>query len=203
MNWVERMHRWTIELLLLIGVYFIVSPFIRFPGNIFCSIFIAHTLSALLNGHLFALLAHDLFWFSFYKDRRPFINYIEKIRARLQQKTPSCVCGVLFFGSLVRGNFRDSSDLDIRYISNDGVWNSLCTANWVFLERVHALFAGFPIDIYMFRNIDELKKKINLNNEKPVSVYYHGGKLCRMLPDTVSFENFKQNFLSSSMGNDC
>lgn len=203
MNWIERLHRWTIEFLLLLGTYFIISAFIGYPANGLWSIFIAHTLNALLNGHIFALLAHDLFWFSFYKDRKSFIYYIEKIRARLQRKSPSCICDVLIFGSLVRGNFRDSSDLDIRYISNEGIWNSLCTANWVFFERVHALLAGFPIDIYMFRNRDEMQKKMDLNNEKPACVYYHGNKLRQMLPDTVSFENFKRIFLSSIMGNDC
>ena len=201
MNWIERLHRWTIELLLFLGVYFILSAFIRFPANIFWSVLIAHTLIALLNGHLFALFAHDLFWFSFYKDRKSFINYIEKIRARLQRKAPSCVCGVFFFGSLVRGEFRDSSDLDIRYISKDGFWNSLCTANLVFLERVQAVFAGFPIDIYMFRDRDEMEKKIDFKNEQPVCIYHHGNKLQRLLPDTESFENFKRMFLSSSTKN--
>ena len=202
MNWVERLHRWTIELLLLIGSYFIISAFVRFPANGLWSIFIAHTLSALLNGHPFALFAHDLFWFSFYKDRKSFINYIEKIRSRLLRKTPSCVCGVLFFGSLVRGNFRDSSDLDIRYISNDGFWNSWCTANWVFLERVHAMLAGFPIDIYMFQSGDEIRKKMDVNNEKPVCICFHGSKIHRLLPDTETFENFKRMFLSSCIKND-
>lgn len=202
MNWIERLHRWTIEFLLFLGTYFVISAFIRYPANALWSVFVAHTLSALLNGHIFALFAHDLFWFSFYKDRKSFIYYIENIRGRLQRKNPSCVCDVLIFGSLVRGNFKASSDLDIRYIANDGIWNALCTASWVFFERVHALLAGFPIDIYMFRNRDEMEKKIDFKNEKPVCVYYHGSKLRRMMPDTVSFENFKLIFLSSSMGSD-
>jgi predicted nucleotidyltransferase len=200
MNWAERCHRWLLELVFFSFTYLIVSSSAGYPVGIICSFLIAHTISALLNGHLFALLSHDLFWFSLYKDKSKFISYIDGIRSRMQQKNPRFICGTVFFGSLVRGIFRDSSDLDIRIIAENGFWNAFRAANLVFLERVRAFFTGFPIDIYMIRNKDELYRKMDVKNETPVCVYRYGDKLRQLMPEFKSFDSFKSTFLSSDEG---
>lgn len=194
MNWIERLHRWTVELLLLLCVYLSLSAFHGQSVRILLSLIIAHTLIVLVNGHLFAMFAHDLFWFSLYKDRQKFFSYVEGIRGRLKRDKPQCLSGVVFFGSLVRGSFRDSSDLDIRFISKNGFWNAMGAAHRVFLERVRAVLAGFPIDIYMIRNKDELIDKIDVLNEIPVCLYRCGPELGKMMQEVKSFENFKGDF---------
>ena len=108
---------------------------------------------------------------------------------------PRFICGAVFYGSLVRGIFRDSSDLDIRIISEDGFWNAFRAANLVFLERARAFFTGFPIDIYMIRDKEELYKKMDVKNETPVCVYHYGNKLSQVLAEIKSFDNFKSTFL--------
>ena len=200
MNWAERFHRWLLELLFFSCTYFIIFPSAAYPAGIIYSFLIAHTISALLNGHPFALLAHDLFWFSLYKDRSKFFSYIDGIRSRMQQKNPRFICGAVFFGSLVRGVFRDSSDLDIRIISEDGFWKAFRAANLVFLERVRAFATGFPIDIYMVRTKEELYRKMDVKNETPVCVYRYGNKLSHVIPELKSFDSFKSTFLSSDKG---
>jgi hypothetical protein len=197
MNWIERLHRWIIELLLFLCVYVIISNSLGNNDSVVLSFIIAHTLNALVNGHLFAMFAHDLFWFSFYKDRKNFFSYIEGIRARLQRKVPKSICGVVFFGSLARGVFRDSSDLDIRFISENGFWNSFWTAHWVFLERVRALLSGFPIDTYMIRSKDELRDKMDVKNETPICLYRYGNKLNQVVPETKSIDAFSETFFAT------
>lgn len=197
MNWTERCHRWLLELLFFSCTYLILSSSAGYPTGIICSFLIAHTISALMNGHPFALLSHDLFWFSLYKDKAKFFSYVDSIRSRMQQMNPRFIYGAVFFGSLVRGIFRDSSDLDIRIISENGFWNAFRAANLVFLERARAFFTGFPIDIYMIRSKDELYRKMDVKNETPVCVYRYGNTLSRVLPEIKSFESFKNTFFSN------
>ena len=198
MNWAERCHRWSLELLFFLCTYFIISPYAGYPTAIISSFLIAHTICAFINGHPFAFFAHDLFWFSLYKDKAGFFAYIDGIRSRMQKKTPRYICGAVFFGSLVRGIFRDSSDLDIRIISENGFWNAFWAANWVFLERARAFVTGFPIDIYMVRSKDELYSKMDVENEIPVCVYRYGNKFSQVLPEIKSFDSFKRAFLSDN-----
>ena len=194
MNAIERLHRWTIELLLFLCAFFGLSAFFENPVSIVFSFILAHSVNVLMNGHLFAMFAHDLFWFSLYKDRQKFFSYVEEIRNRLQRKAPKCICGAIFFGSLVRGAFRDSSDLDIRFISENGFWNAIGAAHRVFLERVRAVLVGFPIDIYMIRNRDELIKKMDVINETPVCLYHSSAKLDQIVPEIKSFDRFTKDF---------
>lgn len=197
MNWVELTHRWLLELTVFVPLLIYFQTEYTFSYAAILAFAISHTCSAIFNGHLFAMLAHDLFWLSLYKDRRRFFDYIDQSRIRLEKKAPEYMAGAIFFGSICRGVFRDTSDLDIRYIANDGVWNSFRTAHLVFLERLNALFSGYPLDAYMFISKSEIGKKMDLVNESPVAIYLHGGKVKSILPNTQPFEKFRDTFLSA------
>ena len=195
MNWSERLHRWTLELLIFLVTWALFLVFLS-PGLAAALGFaVAHTISAVCNGHVFAMLTHDLFWFSPYKNRDKFINYVSTIADRLARKKPRTVCGVVFFGSLSRGVFRESSDLDLRVIAADGFWNALGAAHLVFLERLRASFAGFPLDIYMFHAGTEVNSKMDVANEVPVCLYRNGVTLDGVMPNLISFPDFKTEFL--------
>jgi len=198
MNWVERLHRWGLELLIFLAIYALIGGLAAGNGRLAAALLAAHTLNAIINGHLFAMLTHDLFWFSRYRNRADFLRYMETMRGRLQAQAPPYVSGGVFFGSIARGVFRTSSDLDIRFIPADGLWNALRAAHLVFGERFRALLAGFPIDIYMFRSEAEVRKKMDVANELPVCVYRCGTKLEQILPETVSFETFRERFAAGA-----
>jgi predicted nucleotidyltransferase len=194
MNWVERFHRWSIELAVFLLLCLPLSLFFSTATVIVAAILITHTLNTVINGHLFAMFAHDLFWFSLYKERSNFMKYIENIRTRMERKDPRYATGVVFFGSLARGVFRDTSDLDIRFIAADGFWNAFRTAHLVFTERFLAMLSGFPIDAYMFRTGTEIRRKMDVIHEHPVVLYRHGEKLGKILPECTSFDDFKTVF---------
>jgi hypothetical protein len=73
MNNVERIHRIFVEIVFFIPIYFVLLD-IDIHKRILLSIVIAHTLSCVFNGHLFAMMAHDLFWFGLYKKKVSFLN---------------------------------------------------------------------------------------------------------------------------------
>lgn len=165
MNGIERFHRLLLELIAALLAYAGLGS-LPLPWRAALSLIVAHTASMVFNGHLFALFKHDLYWFGFYHRLPDFVDYIEGIQRRL---TP--VGGLeraIIFGSLTRGEFTDTSDLDLRLISGAGPANAFMVANVVWLERLRALFAGFPIDIYMFRSDEELEAKMNLEAEQPI-----------------------------------
>lgn len=177
MNRVEILHRFLLEALAL-GVVFLLLPAgLVSVAIVLASLFVAHTLSAIFNGHPFAVLAHDAGVHSvcYYREPRRFLAYVEGMQVRTAALSPEYLDGALIFGSIVRGVFRETSDLDIRYIARPGAWNAFRTAQLVFMERLRATLRGFPMDIYMFRDAAETRSKMNVDEEPPVILYSRAG----------------------------
>ena len=195
LNPIELFHRWVLEAAVFLPLYLWLSISRSAFVAAGLAFLVSHTFSALFNGHLWAMLAHDLFWVSLYTKRRPFFDYVNEMRIRLVNKDPRYVAGAVFFGSLTRGDFRTTTDLDIRFVAQDGFWNGFRTAQIVFAERLRALFHGFPLDTYMFQSEAEIRKKMDVENEHPVAVYRYGEKISRILPETREFNEFRDLFL--------
>jgi predicted nucleotidyltransferase len=139
------------------------------------------------------MMAHDLFWFGLYKKKSKFLEYIDSMYERLNLYKPSYVDGVIFFGSLARGIFRETSDLDVRFIAKKGFMNGIKASHLVFQERLRAFFYGFPIDAYMFLTEKEVREKMDVINEYPVCMLSTDGTLRKMFPELQSYKNFKKN----------
>lgn len=197
MNWIERFYRVGSELIVM-GVVFFLLPEFSVAAKWVVVIVISHTLMLFFNGHVIALCVHDLFWFSFYKEKSRFLEYMKEMRARLARKAPSYLEGAYFWGSLTRGNFKPTSDLDIRFIPKKGFWNSFRTAHLVAIERWHALWAGFPLDAYMFRTWEETASKMDVKKEPAVCLYKKNtqAKFGNSVADT--FDSFVEKFRKES-----
>jgi len=176
MNRVELLHRFTLEVLFFLAALWLLQGIEGIWLWMSAAFIVAHTLNCILNGHLFAVFAHDVHWFSLYKDPDRFVAYIEGMQARLVRKAPAYIDDALIFGSIVRGVFRETSDLDIRYIAAPGLWHGLCAAHFVFIERLRALLAGYPIDVYMFLDDEETRRKMKTGSEPPISIYNRRGQ---------------------------
>jgi len=197
MNNVEIIHRIFIEILFFISI-FIVLLNVDMNQRIILSIVIAHTFSFVFNGHLYAMMTHDLFWFGLYKKKNKFLEYVDNMYKRLNSYQPEYVEGVVFFGSLARGIFREASDLDVRFIAKKGFMNGFKSSHLVFKERLRAFFYGFPIDAYMFRTEKEVREKMDLVNEYPVCMLSTSSSLGKMFPELQSYRNFKKIINSSN-----
>jgi len=191
MNNIERMHRLFLEFLCFIPIFLMMKN-LDFQHAVLIALVLAHSASFLFNGHVFAMMTHDLFWFSPYKDKKKFLRYLDDMYQRMNALQPDYLEGVVFFGSLARGVFRETSDLDVRFISKPGLWNGFKASHLVFQERFRALLAGFPIDTYMFACESEVREKMDVVNEHPISLYASNGNLKNILPETQSFQKFKE-----------
>ncbi|WP_096360710.1 PssD/Cps14F family polysaccharide biosynthesis glycosyltransferase [Sulfuricaulis limicola] len=193
MNWVERLHRFSLEALLVLSLVWLFG-LVGGGGGVWVAAFLtAHTLSAIFNGHPFAVLVHDagVRGVCFYRDRDRFFRYVEGMQTRLVRDRPTSLAGALVFGSIVRGIFRSTSDLDARYIAMPGFWNAFRVAHRVFLERLRAALNGFPMDIYMFRDARETAAKMNVSKEPPLVLYSHGSRTMESFGGAVSLGQVK------------
>lgn len=195
MNIIELLHRWTLEALVFVPALFLLLQALPPTSAAMAAFLVSHSFSATFNGHPFALLAHDLFWLQLYDTRPVFFTYIDEMRIRLEKKNPNYLAGAVFFGSLSRGKFKKTSDLDIRFIPKPGFFNRIRCAHLVFQERIHACLSGFPLDIYMFLTGPEVRKKMDVSSEQPVALILSGDYAVKMLPELRTFEEFQKVFL--------
>ena len=114
---------------------------------------ISHTLNMLLNGHFFAL-GRFLGFTKISADR--YFDYIHKMKIRWDKR--NCVKLVLIYGSLSREKITETSDLDVRVLCKENIWNIIECCFWIFIERSIGLFSRFPIDIYLETNPSGLKR---------------------------------------------
>lgn len=193
MNWVERLHRFVLEAVLIAPLAWLFGFFGAGIWAWIAAFLVGHTLSGVFNGHPFAVLVHDAGVRSVchYRDRDRFLGYVEGVQARLERDRLDYLAGALVFGGIVRGVFRPTSDLDARYIAMPGFWNALRTSHLVFLERLRATLKGFPMDIYMFRDARETSAKMNVVSEPPLALYSRGNRMAEAFGRVLSLDEMK------------
>jgi len=193
MNWMERLHRFALEALLIVLLAWLFGMLGDGMWVWIAAFLAAHTMSAIFNGHPFAVLVHDagVRGVCYYRDRDRFLGYVEDMQARLERDRPIYLAGALVFGSIVRGVFRPTSDLDARYIPMPGAWNALRTAHLVFVERLRSTLKGFPMDIYMFRDARETAAKMNVSGELPLALYSRGSLVAEKFGKVMSMDDVK------------
>lgn len=171
MNKIELMHRLAIELLLVLlsgGLLWAVAHSIWW---VLLALPAAHFAMVFLNGHLFSLLKHDLFWFGLYKDMESFGRYVDGLQRRCYAIRNPGIARMEVYGSLTRGKFNEASDLDVRFISKPGFGNAWKSCGTLWKERLIALFRGFPIDAYMFLSQAETERKMKTKEESVIILF--------------------------------
>lgn len=174
MNAVERAHRFALEAAFALASWLALSAVAAPSLRLAAALALGHTASMVFNGHLFALIKHDLYWFGFYRRWEDFAAYVDALQERLVRGRHPGLERAEVYGSLTRGRFGDASDLDLRFMARPGLRAGLAVAHLVWRERLRALFAGFPLDLYMFRSDTERARKLDLARERPVVLYASG-----------------------------
>jgi predicted nucleotidyltransferase len=125
------------------------------PGLWAGSLLIAHTVNWVLNGNWWAGM---LFTFPGLRNRgdRATCDYLNRMARRLQGD-PS-VSGVMIFGSVSRGMWHERSDLDLRLLRRPGLRNGIAGVLILMRERLIALLARQPLDIYLADDLPFLRR---------------------------------------------
>ncbi len=185
----ERLYKVLFECIFFVAYFFLLSlTGVAIYKRVFFAFCLSHTTNWIFNGHLFVLGRYLGFTRS---EARAFIEYPRNIKARLLRK--KSIDAVAFFGSLSRGNFSSSSDLDIRIIPRQGIANGLIASFWAFVERTRALFHRYPLDLYVIRTSDSLQK-IN-RDEYPIVLFDRVGFFSKHYTNFFNYEDFLVRFI--------
>ncbi len=113
--------------------------------NILLSFLIGHTLNWIINGNLFTLLIHRLLFFKINKNS--LFEYLYTLENKLQQK--DWILYAASFGSICRGELKDSSDIDVSVVRKPGLKNALKAIAFSIKEKKYADLIGIPLEIYI------------------------------------------------------
>lgn len=158
----EKIFKILIDLVLIIIISILLSNLTNLYVALLLSVFIAHTINWIVNGHIFALFKT----FGLVKtEPEKFIQYINYLKYKSSNE--NSVIFVATFGSLSRDELNENSDLDIRIVRKKGLINGINACLFTMIERSNAFFNKFPLDIYLLDNFDGLNKL----KEDPVLIY--------------------------------
>jgi len=188
MDWRERAFKLILDAALagaLVGA--------RMP--IWAAVPAAHTLNMALNGHLLAMWRH-MGRGATSPDR--FLAHVQGIHSRLA--AADFLQGAAAYGSLSRGSFRPTSDLDMRVFPKPGLLAWARAATWNLVERARALVLSFPLDLYAFE-LSHIDLKMRAD-EPPIILLDRSGEVARHYPDHVAFHAFEAVYADTLLRRD-
>jgi hypothetical protein len=153
MDVTERCFKITIDIVLTVGFAAALSSWVDLPAVLIAAWLVAHTLNFFFNAHLWVLLKHyGLMSNSFER----YQGYVIAFQKRVQREMSIDRAGI--YGSLSRDQWSPTSDLDVRLVRKAGCMNGIRACWFVMGERSRALFAKFPLDVYVLDNACSLAK---------------------------------------------
>ena len=157
--------------------------------NILIAALGARTLSYLLNDHFWGGL---LVSFPFVKNcgKTKICQYLIESEKRLSKASSIHACTV--YGSIVRGEFHDKSDLDVRYIRKSGIINAIGAASFAARERLIAFFSMIPLDSFV-GDTEQFLDKMR-DDEPPIIIKDSTGSMAKRYSTYARLDLFIKTF---------
>lgn len=124
---------------------------------------LAHTLNFLFNGQLFGVLKH---YGGVRRSWQQFDREVQDLRGRLALRTDIVYAAA--YGSLARGKWSPTSDLDVRVVRAPGLASAWRVSWWALSERTRALLHRFPLDLLVLDDCAGLER---MAEKEPVVLY--------------------------------
>lgn len=149
------MATWTTSLILVILFVpmALFSIWLPIAISILTGILVAHTVNFLLIGHFWALLKH----FDIGHNSHEAFDRVLQQLTRAIRNEPS-IQEAYVYGSVVRGEWSEHSDQDIRVIRRRGMFSALTSCWFVAKERSRALARKIPLDLYVLNDMKLLDR---------------------------------------------
>jgi predicted nucleotidyltransferase len=167
--------------------YFGFASYLDSNIDLLVSIISGHTLNWIINGNLYVIFVHRLLITKLSKN--DLFDYLGLLRSRLAN-----VDWVLYsasFGSICRGELKDSSDLDVSIVRQSGFKNAIKSIWFVVREKKFADFKRIPLEIYIS---DRPENSINRFKAEtcPVILYDKGDILKKYYDKTMNLEEARE-----------
>jgi predicted nucleotidyltransferase len=168
MDATERWFKIALDILLTALLGILLSVWFHWYVAWLVALVIAHSLNFLFNAQLWGLLKH----FNLVRtSRTEFDEYLERLSERIRAE-PS-IQWAAAYGSLVRGEWKETSDLDVRLVRKPGLWNGLRACWFSLSERTRALVSKFPLDLFVLDDPGMLT--LMRDDEPPLDLLAPGG----------------------------
>lgn len=176
MNWREATLKVALTviptaILIMLGVHYVLA------------FIIAHTLNFAFNGQLFAMYTH---MGATHVSRQHFLETTKQFAQVCATK--SYLNAAIAYGSLSRGCFKSTSDIDMRLIPRNGEWNWWKSVLFAFRLRIISFLRGYPLDLYVYAP-DVVTKRMR-SDELPVMLFERDKYMCPWYPDRVELNEF-------------
>lgn len=182
-NWREIVIRYSIDAILMA----IMIPLGIHWASAF---FIAHSINFALNGQLFAMYTH---MGATGVKAEKFLHDTILLSKKVQKH--EFVRASIAYGSLSRGCYKKTSDIDIRLIpAESGWWRTALYAVWL---RTWAFFVHYPLDMYCY-DPEVVVKKMR-SDELPIMVNERDKCMMKWYPERVEFDDFIKIFTEKNI----
>lgn len=156
------------------------------------ALLIAHTLNFTFNGQLFAMFTH---MGATGVPARKFLDYTVKLSDECRDK--DFLRAAIAYGSLSRGCYKSTSDIDLRLIPQPGELNWWKTALWAFWLRTKAFIDRYPLDMYVY-DPDVVIKRMR-TDELPIMLDEKNGSMKKYYPERVEMDEFVRVFTEKNL----
>lgn len=156
---------WSGFLLLVKALHYSLTPSVVISGLV-----ITHSVNWLLSGQFWVVMTY-LGYQTTPGEVRAYLHHLAD-----QCRNTAFIRDALLYGSIARGMFKASSDIDVRILPGKGRLSLLKAALFTTFLRAQSFRKGIPLDIYLFEN-EEMLNRMN-PDEKPVS-------LCQTSSETI------------------
>lgn len=114
---------------------------------------VAHTFNFLFNGQIYGVLKT---FGGIQNTQQEFDREVEQLKKRITQE-PDIIFAAAY-GSLARGEWSTTSDLDVRLVRAPGLRSAWRICWFALRERTRAFWKGFPLDLYVLDGYASLRK---------------------------------------------
>lgn len=187
-NWREHTIRIGIDVVLTCSVLLFTARW----WAVLLAFIVSHTLNFMFNGQFFAMFTH------MGATGVTAEKFLEKtIKIQEEVKTKEFCAAAVAYGSLSRGCFKSTSDIDLRLVPQNGEANWWKLAFWAVSLRARAFVWGYPLDMYCY-DADVLVKKMR-SDELPIVINEKNGSMKGVYPERVEFEDFVNAFKGQNL----
>lgn len=155
MDATERRFKLGIELALFLLVLGFLGPVLPSLVAVMASLLVAHTLNLVLNGHAWVVMKH---FGRLQHSQKQFNREIRELSDRIARER--CIVFAAAYGSLARGQWSPTSDLDVRLVRAPGLPSALRVCWFALRERARAFWRRFPLDLYVLDSYASLDKLV-------------------------------------------
>jgi len=164
-TWGERSFQIMVDLVFAFPVFILLSFLLRQVTAAILAVIIAHTLTWTFNGNIWSL---PKFTGATYDTARN-IKFMVNLEKR-EMNTFGSIAAIAAFGSLSRGEFSETSDMDMRIIRNPGILNWVKANTFGLYLRSIAFIKKIPLDLFVLDNVSQIRRQMRL--DEPSIVIY-------------------------------